>query len=533
VSHSDRAVAPLFLIGFMAAGKTSVGRAIAGATGRRFVDLDDVIAQAGTPVAALVAGDEPEFRRREAAALGQVIAEGGDGPVIATGGGAAAYGDNLARMRAAGLVVALGVDVAEAARRASAEHAASRPLLARAHELAARRAPVYRRAHAVVDTTGRSIAEVAADVRAVEEAWRRAAHREVTIVALGARSYPISVGDRLDLAAIRGALGTPSKLAIVTDTSVARHWLAPLAAAWPGAETIAIDPGEASKSLATYQRICEQLVAAGLDRGSAIIALGGGVVGDLAGFVAATLYRGIPVIQIPTTIVAMTDAAIGGKTAVDLPAGKNLVGAFWQPRLVACALETLVTLPARERRAGFGELWKYALLDGGDLWSAVVTCAGWAAEPAATPPPSELRTVIERSIAFKAAIVGRDEREQTGQRALLNLGHTVGHAIESATGLLHGEAVGLGLIAACRVSAAVAGTRRDLEHAVVAALRASGLPGDLDPYLTDDVLARLAVDKKRLGTNLRFIVIREVGACEPTEIAITELRRILRSNHAA
>jgi 3-dehydroquinate synthase len=539
VSHSDPVVAPLFLIGFMAAGKTSVGRAIAGATGRRFVDLDDVIAQGGIPVAALVARDEPEFRRREAAALGQVIAEGRDGPVIATGGGAAAYGDNLARMRAAGLVVALGVDVAEAERRASAEldtrAEASRPLLARAHELAARRAPVYRRAHAVVDTTGRSIAEVAADVRAVEQAWRRAAHRGVTIVALGERSYPISVGDRLDLSAIGRALGTPSKLAIVTDTSVARHWLAPLAAAWPGGsvEIIAIDPGEASKSLATYQRICEQLVAAGLDRGSAIIALGGGVVGDLAGFVAATLYRGIPVIQVPTTIVAMTDAAIGGKTAVDLPAGKNLVGAFWQPRLVACALETLVTLPARERRAGFGELWKYALLDGGDLWSEVVTCAGWAAEPAATPPPPELRTVIERSIAFKAAIVGRDEREQTGQRALLNLGHTVGHAIESATGLLHGEAVGLGLIAACRVSAAVAGTRRDLEHAVVAALRASGLPGDLDPYLTDDVLARLAVDKKRRGTNLRFIVIREVGACEPTEIAITELRRILRPNHAA
>jgi len=540
VRHSDRAVAPLFLIGFMAAGKTSVGRALASATGRRFIDLDDVIAQGGIPVATLVARDEPEFRRREAAALGQVIAAGGDGSVIATGGGAAAYGDNLARMRAAGLVVALGVDVAEAERRARAEldgrADASRPLLASAasaRELAARRAPVYRRAHAVVDTTGRSIAEVAEAVGAVEQAWRHAAHRDVTLVALGARSYPISVGAHLDPPAIRGALGTPSKLAIVTDTSVARHWLARLAAAWPGALTIAIAPGEASKSLATYQRICEQLIAAGLDRGSAIIALGGGVVGDLAGFVAATLYRGIPVVQVPTTIVAMTDAAIGGKTAVDLPAGKNLVGAFWQPRLVACALETLVTLPARERRAGFGELWKYALLDGGDLWSAVVTCAGWAAETAATPPPPELRTVIERSIAFKAAIVGRDEREQTGHRALLNLGHTIGHAIESATGLLHGEAVGLGLIAACRVSAAIAGTRGDLEHEIIAALRASGLPGDLDPYLTDDILARLAVDKKRLGQHLRFIVIREVGACEPTEIAITELRRILRPNQAA
>ncbi len=543
MSHSTRVVAPLFLIGFMAAGKTSVGRAIASATGRRFVDLDDVIAAGGTPVATLVARDEPEFRRREAQALTRAIASG-DGAVIATGGGAAAYGDNLARMRAAGLVVALGVDAADAEARAAAERAArpgaQRPLIGAARALWARRAPVYRRAHAVVDTTGRSVAEVAAEVCAVERAWRRSPQSGVALVALGDRSYPISVGERIDPAMLRTALADATRLAIVTDTSVARHWLAPVTAAVAGAARgapelvlVTIPPGEAHKTLATYERICHQLVAAGLDRGSAILALGGGVVGDLAGFVAATLYRGIAVIQVPTTIVAMTDAAIGGKTAVDLPAGKNLVGAFHQPRLVACALETLVTLPGRERRAGFGELWKYALLDGPELWTAVVTCAGWAAGPAATPPPPELRTVIERAIAFKAAIVGRDERERTGHRALLNLGHTVGHAIESATGMLHGEAVGLGLIAACRVSAAVCGTRRDLEHEVVAALRASGLPGDLDPHLTEDVLARIQVDKKRLGANLRFLVIRDVGACEPVDIALPELRTILRPDPGA
>jgi len=532
-------VTPLFLIGFMAAGKTSVGRAIASATARRFVDLDDVIALGGIPVANLVARDEAEFRRREAAALASVIAAADDGPVIATGGGAAAYGDNLSRMRSAGLVVALGVDVDEAERRAvsqqKAHGAASRPLMASARALAATRAPVYRRAHAVVDTTGRSLAEVVEAVRAVERTWRGSPHRDVTVVALGERSYPVSVTEHLDLAAIRTALGAPSKLAIITDSQVARHWLQPVTAACRdlATETIAIDPGEASKSLATYERLCNQLVAAGLDRGSAIVALGGGVVGDLAGFVAATLFRGIPVAQVPTTIVAMTDSAIGGKTAVDLPAGKNLVGAFWQPSLVACALETLVTLPVRERRAGFGELWKYALLDGHDLWSAVVTCAGWAAGPAATPPPPELRTVVDRSIAYKAAIVGRDERERTGHRALLNLGHTVGHAIEAATGMLHGEAVGLGLVAACRVSARLAGTRRDLEHEVVAALRASGLPGDLDPYLTEDVLMRIDVDKKRIGSNLRFIVVREVGACEAVEISVAELRRTLRPDPSA
>jgi 3-dehydroquinate synthetase len=252
------------------------------------------------------------------------------------------------------------------------------------------------------------------------------------------------------------------------------------------------------------------------------------VIGDLTGFVAATLFRGIPVIQIPTTLVAMTDAAIGGKTAIDLVAGKNLAGAFWQPRLVACGLETLTTLPPREKRAGFGELWKYALLDGETLWNLVDSCAAWAASDVPEAAPGALSEVIARSIAYKASVVGRDERELTGVRALLNLGHTVGHAIESATGMLHGEAVGLGLVAAARVSAAMAGARRDLETEVVAALRRTGLPAELDPLLTDDVLDRIRVDKKRIGEILKFIAVREVGACDPVEISVTELRRILR-----
>jgi 3-dehydroquinate synthetase len=224
----------------------------------------------------------------------------------------------------------------------------------------------------------------------------------------------------------------------------------------------------------------------------------------------------------------MTDAAIGGKTAIDLPAGKNLVGAFWQPRLVACGLDTLATLPERERRAGFGELWKYALLDGPELWRSVAACAAWAAAPGALAPPPELGRVIDGSIAYKAEIVGRDEREQTGARLLLNLGHTVGHAIETASGMPHGEAVALGLLAACRVSTAVLGTPGELEDELAAQLAASGLPTDLDRWLREDVLARVRVDKKRVGARLRFVAIREVGSCEPIEIEVTELGRILR-----
>ncbi len=528
---------PLFLIGFMAAGKTSVGRELARVTGRPFIDLDDEIAKQGEPVAALVARDEPEFRRREAKALAQLIDASTRAIVIATGGGAAAHGDNLTRMRAAGLVVALGVDVDEATRRA--EGGPPRPLLASAAELAAKRAPVYRRAHAVVDTTGKTIAQVAAEVHQVEKsAARLPAGTHATFVALGDRTYPVTLDDGLpDGGLVRAALGSASRIAVITDSNVAKHYgtverslaSTTLSAMGPASELLVeLPPGEASKSFAMFERVCNQLIGAGLDRGSAIVALGGGVVGDLAGFVASTLFRGIPVVQIPTTLVAMTDAAIGGKTAIDVPAGKNLVGAFHQPRLVACHTQTLTTLPARERRAGFGELWKYALLDGPDLWRAVAACAAWAAGPEQAAPPCDLRHVIERSIAYKAAIVGRDERERTGQRALLNLGHTVGHAIESASdgALLHGEAVGLGLVAACRVSAALGFP--DLEREVVAGLTASGLPSDLSPWLRDDVLARIQVDKKRIGAKLKFLVIREVGACEPVEIDVTDVRRILR-----
>jgi shikimate kinase/3-dehydroquinate synthase len=523
---------PLFLIGFMAAGKTSVGRALAKQQGRRFLDLDDAIAErAGEPVSALVARDEPGFRQHERAALAQAIADAHDGPVIATGGGAAAFADNLDRMRAAGCVIALNVDPAVASTRAAG--GGSRPLLERGAEaiqaLAATRAPVYRRAHAVVDTHDRSVEDVIALVAETEAVFREASGDATTVVALPGRSYPVIASTRFEASLVASRLRGVTKVALITDANVAAHWRAraeqELHALRP--ITIVIPPGEAAKSFATYQELCDRLIDEGLDRGSAIVALGGGVVGDLAGFVAATLFRGIPIIQMPTTIVAMTDAAIGGKTAVDTRAGKNLVGAFHQPRLVACNTETLATLPARERRAGFGELWKYALLDGPDLWALVDACAAWGSDGGPAPP--ELREVISRAIAYKAAVVGRDEVERKGQRAMLNLGHTVGHAIESHTGMLHGEAVGLGLVVAARVSAVLGLSSDELEGRIADALRRTGMPHDPSTYLTDEVLARVGVDKKRTGDKVKFIAIREVGACEPVEIAITDLGRILRA----
>lgn len=530
-------MAALFLIGFMASGKTTVGRLLAAHTGRPFIDLDDAVAASlSEPIAELIKRDEPAFRRRETAELERAI-EFGD-VVIATGGGCGANPANVERMRAAGTVIALGVELSEAHVRAKG--GPERPLLANAEQLAKTRASAYRMAHAVVPTTGKTIDDVVAEVANVERLVTQfssvpsssvsssSGTMATSVVALGVRSCPVVVADRLAHVeqAIASMLGDRSKLAIITDTNVAAHWR--LSSHVASAEVIEIEPGEASKSFETYARLCNELVARGIDRGSAIVALGGGVVGDLAGFVAATLFRGIPVVQVPTTIVAMTDAAIGGKTAIDIPAGKNLVGAFHQPRLVACALETLQTLPGRERRAGFGELWKYALLDGSELWRLVASCAAWARD-GGEAIPGAFREVMRRSIAYKAEVVGRDERELTGVRALLNLGHTVGHAIESASGMLHGEAVALGLVAAARVSRALVGARPELEAELIEALQSCGLAVDIDRYLTEDVLARMDVDKKRIGKRLKYIAIRDVGDCEPVEIDVTELRRILRS----
>ncbi|HEY0251830.1 MAG TPA: bifunctional shikimate kinase/3-dehydroquinate synthase, partial [Kofleriaceae bacterium] len=424
----------------------------------------------------------------------------------------------------AGCVIALDVDPVTA--KARALGGAERPLLARGDaaigKLAAERAPVYRRAHAVVPTD-RSIAEVAALVAEAERAWLEveAADRDgTTVVALGPRSYPIVVGDRFQIEAIRKRAGT--SVGVVTDTNVAPLWQLGIAAR----ASVTMPAGEQHKTLATYEKLCDELIPK-LDRGSAIVALGGGVVGDMAGFVAATLFRGIDIVQVPTTIVAMTDAAIGGKTAVDTRAGKNLLGAFHQPRLVACNTATLATLPERERRAGFGELWKYALLDGEGLWKLVDACAAWSA--GGGEMPGELREVISRSVAYKAAVVGTDERERGNTRVLLNLGHTVGHAIESEHGLVHGEAVGLGLVVACRVSRALGLADAALGEMVSEALRRSGLPHEPKAYLSDSTIARISVDKKRSGSHVRFIAIRAVGACEPVEIGLAELGEILRA----
>jgi len=338
-----------------------------------------------------------------------------------------------------------------------------------------------------------------------------------------------------DLRARAGSLareaGLTGTAAIVTDENVARlHGAAvqrSFEEAGGAAPLLAVPAGEASKSLATAENLIDRMIAAGLDRTSFVVALGGGVVGDLAGFVAAVYHRGIPFVQIPTTIVAQVDSSIGGKTGVNARAGKNLIGAFHQPRLVLADTATLATLPDREYREGFAEVIKHAVIRDAALLDAL--------DP--HTPRENLAPLVARNIAIKAAIVAADEREASGTRALLNFGHTVAHAIENVAGygrFLHGEAVSLGMAAALEISVRKYGLSPADAGRVRAKMSAFALPLTLPHDLpTDALLAAARRDKKFAGGQIRYVVCPRAGeafvADDVTEDDIRTALEALRS----
>lgn len=260
-----------------------------------------------------------------------------------------------------------------------------------------------------------------------------------------------------------------------------------------------VDAGEASKSLRVAGDVCDRLIAAGLDRSASVIALGGGVVGDLAGFIAAIYYRGIPYVQIPTTVVSQVDSSVGGKTGVNAPGGKNLIGAFHQPRLVLVDPATLESLPRREYQEGLAEVIKHAAIRDPDLLQL----------------PVSREEMVRRNIEIKARIVEADEFETKGLRALLNFGHTIGHGIENAGGygrFLHGEAISLGLVAAVRLSVEKSGLTGAEAERVLGALRREGLPVVLPKDVpTESILGALRKDKKFHAGAIRFVLLRSLG----------------------
>ncbi len=348
-------------------------------------------------------------------------------------------------------------------------------------------------------------------------------------VELGTRSYPIVIGEGLlrDGALISHHVAARDIL-IVSNTTVAPLYLEPLEAALRPRRTVAtlLPDGESYKTLETVARILDVLVANRFARDCAVVALGGGVVGDMAGFAAAIYQRGVSFVQVPTTLLAQVDSAVGGKTGVNHPGGKNLIGAFHQPAAVLADTATLATLAPRELRAGLAEVVKYGLIHDERFFAWLEAHA----DELLGGDPVALAHVIRRSCELKAAIVGRDEREH-GERALLNLGHTFGHAIESATGYgrwLHGEAVGAGMAMAARMSCESGWLGEADLHRVIRLIERLGLPTRIADVTPEDLLAHMRIDKKVLDGRVRLVLLRALGRAVVTaEYDEGPLRRTL------
>jgi 3-dehydroquinate synthase len=315
------------------------------------------------------------------------------------------------------------------------------------------------------------------------------------------------------------------RCAIVSDTSVAPLFGDRIKRSLESANfqptLITIPAGEKSKTLEHAGEICDRMIADGLDRRSFVIGLGGGMIGDISGFVAAIYHRGVPHVQIPTTLLAMADSSIGGKTGVNTADGKNLIGAFHHPSLVIDDVEVLRTLPPREFNQGFAEIIKHAVIADADLFGAL--------KNAQASDPLALQSLIKRNIEIKSKIVGKDERDQTGKRAILNFGHTIGHAIERAGDyrkFLHGEAVSLGIVAACAISIKKAGFSPDQRDAIVDLLQRFNLPTQLPKgFAREKIIKTLKFDKKFERGNVRFVVTPRIGSARlATNVTMADIR---------
>ena len=512
----DAGTAPqptIAFVGFMGAGKTRMARGVAAVLGEQATDLDaEIERELGAPPAEVFARHgEARFREAEERLALGALAGGG---LVALGGGAV----ESERVRAAlGRCFVVWCRISEEAAWARCEGEPDRPLAQDRGEFGRRfaaRQPFYEEvADAVMTNGGERVGRLSAR-------WLRAAAAlegaRLAWAASASGEYPAIVAPgALGLA----AAGEPSRWFCVGDAEALRHHRERLPET---AAVIEVTGGERAKTLGEAERVLRELAAAGARRDDGLLAFGGGVVGDLAGFCAATYQRGVPVIQAPTTLVAQVDSAYGGKTGVDIPEAKNYVGAYHQPAAVLADPDTLATLPEADLRAGFAEVVKTALIAGGALWERVRALESLDA--------GDLDEVIFACARTKIDVVAEDERD-AGRRQVLNLGHTVGHAIETASGYeryRHGEAISLGLLAALRLSDA-----EGLRAEVAGLLGRHGLPTALDPALdTGAILAAVERDKKAGAEGVPFVLLERAG--EPrtgvlfdagrVEAAVDELR---------
>lgn len=524
---------PIYLNGMMGSGKTAVGRAVAERARVPFFELDDEVERrAGMSIAQIFeTRGEPAFRAMERAIVTEQLADPTP-RVVAVGGGSLV--GRAVRLQALerGVVVTLSTSVPELTKRLAGDR--KRPMLAgdpasreaRVAELLEARASGYAEAHAVITTTGRPIDDLATEVL-------QAAELDSIAVPLGLRTYTVDiVPERADVHLEKALQAlSPSRVVHVTDDvvdRVAAPKVGSVLESRAGSLKVVLPTGERHKTLASVERILRAAIDAPVDRSAAIVGVGGGVVTDIAGLAAALALRGLRWIAVPTTVLAMVDASVGGKTAVDLGSAKNAIGAFHQPSRVIVDPSFSRTETIRAVRSGLAEVVKTALIGDAALYRDL-SARGGAESLVGERDPVATARAIRSSIAVKAGVVGRDERE-AGERAHLNLGHTVGHALEAHGGfdrLTHGEAVALGLVAALRIGVALGVTPRDLADDTTRVLARLGLPVNLDAQPLDAALHLVSYDKKRQAGKLRLILVRAPGSVEIAGISSADLPRLL------
>ncbi len=522
----------VILSGLPGTGKSTLGRALAAALGRTFVDTDELLAaRSGQNVAALFRDKgELAFRDLEAAVVREALALPTP-HVIALGGGAVTTTRLRHELLERGFVCTLHASLPTLVARLAA-HAASggavRPIVASdpgAHlaRLADTRRAAYAEHHLQLDTESLVVGDA---VRLVTAALAE----DTNVVPLGERSYLVRIVDG-EPAALEACVArlAPTRVVTVTDVNVQNARNAWIHAALGEAPRVVLPPGEHEKTIDAVKSIWDGALTHGADRGACLVAVGGGVVGDLTGFAASTLLRGVRVVQVPTTLLAMVDASVGGKTGFDHARGKNLIGAFHQPSAVLCDLAHLTTLAPAHYVAGLAEIVKVGLV----LDAALFADLEQNVAAIAAHDPAVLRRLVRAAIAAKIAVV-RDDEHEMGVRALLNAGHTVGHAIETAGAYmkhLHGEAVALGMVAeleSMRALGLCANVPLERTRALLQALR---LPVDWRAAQGDvgEWRVHLGADKKRRGRGLAFPVIDDVGRARVERVPMDDFAASLRT----
>jgi shikimate kinase/3-dehydroquinate synthase len=540
----------IFLVGLMGAGKTTIGRALAKKLNKRFVDSDhEIESRTGTtiPVIFEIEGEE-SFRKREADVIRELSAQ--QDIVLATGGGAILRAETRAYLKQRGTVIYLRAGINQILQRTGRDK--NRPLLQTAdprrklEELSRQRDPYYREVADFVIETGRPNVQFlvqailsqleltpkqTADAAANSAATPATTHAQPAACAessmtdstfspvalqveLGERSYPITIGhDLLSNPALLTRHVAGKRVAVVTNDKVGPLYLPRvrklLEDAGKQVTEIVLPDGEEQKTWASLMKVFDVLLAEKCDRKTTLVALGGGVIGDLTGFAAASYMRGVPFVQIPTTLLSQVDSSVGGKTGINHPLGKNMIGAFYQPQAVIADTATLHTLPPRELAAGLAEVIKHGAIIDAPFFDWIEANIG----KLVAKDNAALAYSIQRSCEIKADVVRQDEREG-GLRAILNFGHTFGHALENGLGYgqwLHGEAVGCGMVMAADLSHRLGYIDTVSKDRLTALVKAAGLPVTAPDLGTQRWLELMEVDKKNEGGAIKFILIKPLG----------------------